>query len=393
MSKSKQLEQTWRWFGPNDPVKLSHIRQTGAIGIVTSLHHVPYGDTWSQEEISARKHDIEAAGLVWSVVESVQVHNDIKLRTINAQRYIDRYRDTLHHLGQAGIRTVCYNFMPVLDWSRTNLDYPQTDGSTALRFDMSEYVAFDIGILRRMTANYPDSIREKADKWLRTASSQDVDKLGRTMLAGLPGTDEGYSLEGFRSLINAYDELSANDLRDNLLHFVRSVCDVAEEYGMSLTIHPDDPPFSIFGLPRIMSIASDVRHLLEGVRSPSNSICFCTGSLGARPDNDVPAMAAEFAPHIGFVHLRNTIHETDGSFTESDHLSGDTDMYAVMVELLKEQQKRDRPIPFRPDHGHVMLDDLGKKTNPGYSAIGRLRGLAELRGLELGILRSGLVQT
>jgi mannonate dehydratase len=388
MTTPRMLEQTWRWFGPNDPVKLSHVRQAGATGIVTSLHHVPYGETWTSEQISLRKAEIESAGLAWSVVESVQVHNDIKLRRGQVQRYIDHYRDTLRNLGQSGIRTVCYNFMPVLDWSRTNLDYPQPDGSTALRFDMTEYVAFDIGILKRKTADYSDTVRVKAEIWLYNASKQDLDKLERTMLAGLPGTDEGYTLEGFRSLISAYDELSANDLSDNLHHFVRSVSDVAEEYGISLTIHPDDPPFSIFGLPRIMSTASDVQHLLEQIPSPSNAICFCTGSFGARPDNDVPAMAAEFAPHIGFVHLRNTIHESDGSFTESDHLAGDTDMYAVMFELLKEQQNRLTPIPFRPDHGHVMLDDLGKKTNPGYSAIGRLRGLAELRGLELGILRS-----
>jgi mannonate dehydratase len=391
MSKPKQLEQTWRWFGPNDPVKLSHVRQAGATGIVTSLHHVPYGETWTHEEIANRKDDIESVGLKWSVVESVQVHNDIKLRTGHVQRYIDHYRNTLHNLGRSGIRTVCYNFMPVLDWSRTNLDYPQADGSTALRFDMSEYVAFDIGILKRTTANYSDATREVAEKWLLKATQADIDKLERTMLAGLPGTDEGYTLEGFRSLISAYDELSADDLRNNLVHFVRSVSDVAEEHGISLTIHPDDPPFSIFGLPRIISTASDVRHLLEHAPSPANTICFCTGSFGARPDNDVPSMAAEFAHRIGFVHLRNTIHEPDGSFTESDHLDGNTDMYAVMVELLKEQQKREEAIPFRPDHGHVMLDDLGKKTNPGYSAIGRLRGLAELRGLELGIVRSGIL--
>jgi mannonate dehydratase len=391
MSDFKQLEQTWRWFGPNDPVQLSHVRQAGATGIVTSLHHVPYGETWTPEEIGIRKDAIEAAGLQWSVVESVQVHNDIKLRRGNVQRYIDNYCQTLHNLGCAGIRTVCYNFMPVLDWSRTNLDYPQKDGSTALRFDMTEYVAFDMGILKRDSAIYPESLRLQAEKWLGRASELDLEKLERTMLAGLPGTDEGYTLEEFRSLISAYDELSADDLRDNLVHFVRSVGDVADEHAISLTIHPDDPPFSIFGLPRIMSTASDVRYLLEKATSQSNTICFCTGSFGARPDNDTPAMAAEFANRIGFVHLRNTIHESDGSFTESDHLDGDTDMYAVMVELLKEQQQRDRPIPFRPDHGHVMLNDLGKKTNPGYSAIGRLRGLAELRGLELGIIRSGIL--
>ncbi len=391
MESYKHLEQTWRWFGPNDPVPLSHVRQAGATGIVTSLHHVPYGAAWSYDEIAKRQGEIQSQGLRWSVVESVQVHNDIKLRSGNVSQYIANYRDTLHNLGKAGIKTVCYNFMPVLDWSRTNLDYPQKDGSTALRFDMTEYAAFDIGILKRNEGHYPDTLRDHAERWLANASTHDKEKLERTMLAGLPGTDEGYTLEGFRSLIRAYDDLTADDLRSNLVHFVSSVCDVAEEHGIVLTIHPDDPPFSIFGLPRIMSTADDVRYLLESVQSPSNCLCFCTGSFGARPDNDVAAMISEFAGRVGFVHLRNTIGETDGSFTESDHLDGDTDMYAVMVELLKEQQKRDEPIPFRPDHGHVMLDDLGKKTNPGYSAIGRLRGLAELRGLELGIIRSGVL--
>ena len=389
MSTFKHLEQTWRWFGPNDPVPLSHVRQAGATGIVTSLHHVPYGETWPIGEIEKRKSEIETAGLRWSVVESVQVHNDIKLRSGSWQRYIENYRATLQNLGRSGIKTVCYNFMPVLDWSRTDLAYPQPDGSTALRFGMVQYVAFDVGILGRNNAAYGDVLLDKAHNWLRNATPGDKAKLESTMLAGLPGTDEGYTLDQFRSLVRAYDGLSADDLRDNLVEFVSSVKDVAEEFGIALTIHPDDPPFSIFGLPRIMSTASDARHLLEKVFSPSNTLCFCTGSFGARGDNDLPAMVAEFAHRIGFVHLRNTTRELDGSFTESDHLTGDSDMYAVMVELLREQQKRDAAIPFRPDHGHVMLDDLGKKTNPGYSAIGRLRGLAELRGLELGIARSG----
>ena len=382
------MEQTWRWFGPNDPIPLSHVRQAGASGNETSHHHIPYGEAWTLDEILNRKTTIEASGLRWSVVESVQVHNAIKLRARNSAQYLDNYRTTLRNLGRAGIKTVCYNFMPVLDWSRTDLAYPQPDGSLALRFDVTQYVAFDVGILGRKNAQYDSHLLEKADRWLRSASRDDIAKLEFTMLAGLPGTDEGYTLNEFRSLLSAYDELSESDLRDNLVHFVNSVSEVAEEHGIALTIHPDDPPFTIFGLPRIMSNAADVRHLLEQAPSPSNQICFCTGSFGARPDNDVPAMTAEFASRIGFVHLRNTSHESDGSFTESDHLDGDTDMYAVMLELLREQQHRTAPIPFRPDHGHVMLDDLGKKTNPGYSAIGRLRGLAELRGLQLGILRN-----
>jgi mannonate dehydratase len=389
----KPLEQTWRWFGPSDPVQLSHIRQAGATGIVSSLHHIPYGQVWPMDEILKRKKQIEEAGLRWSVVESVQVHNDIKLGNKMAALHIEHYQQTIRNLAQADIRTICYNFMPVLDWSRTDLTYPWFDGSTALRFDWNQYVAFDIGILKRPHAedHYTDAVIMKAMQWLHSADTQAIDTLTRTMLAGLPGTDEGYTLDEFRSRIAAYDGMQAKDLASNLIQFVRAVSQTAEEVGATLTIHPDDPPFSIFGLPRIMSTATDASKLLEAVPSPSNMLCFCTGSFGARADNDLPGMVQRFADRIGFVHLRNTIREADGSFTESDHLDGDSDMYAVMLELLREQQKRVNPIPFRPDHGHVMLDDLGKKTNPGYSAIGRLRGLAELRGLEMGILRSVMV--
>jgi len=393
VSQYQHLEQTWRWFGPKDPVLLSHIRQAGATGIVSSLHHIPYGETWTVDEILKRKAQIESAGLRWSVVESVQVHNDIKLGNKNASIHIDNYKQTIRNLAQADIRTVCYNFMPVLDWSRTDLSYPWFDGSTALRFDWNQYVAYDIGILKRRHAenDYTDEVIYKAMDWLQSANIQAIETLTRTMLAGLPGTDEGYSLDQFRSKIAEYEGMTADDLASNLIQFVKAVSEVAEEVGVVLTIHPDDPPFSIFGLPRIMSTASDAKKLLDAVPSPSNALCFCTGSFGARSDNDLPAMVRSYADRIGFVHLRNTIREDDGSFTESDHLDGDSDMYAVMLELLREQQKRSKPIPFRPDHGHVMLDDLGKKTNPGYSAIGRLRGLAELRGLELGILRSGVM--
>jgi mannonate dehydratase len=393
MPPFKQMEQTWRWFGPSDPVLLSHIRQAGATGIVSSLHHIPYGETWSLEEILKRKAQIESAGLQWSVVESVQVHNDIKLGNKQALGHIEHYKATIRNLAKADIKTICYNFMPVLDWSRTDLAYPWFDGSTALRFDWNQYVAFDIGILKRKNAedDYSQEIIRKAHDWLQKADTHSIATLTQTMLAGLPGTDEGYTLEEFRSKIFAYEGMSSDDLAANLIQFVRAVSEVAEEEGITLTIHPDDPPFSIFGLPRIMSTASDVRRLLDAVPNPSNTLCFCTGSFGARADNDLPTMVREYADRIGFVHLRNTIRDEDGSFTESDHLDGDSDMYAVMLELLREQQKRNKAIPFRPDHGHVMLDDLGKKTNPGYSAIGRLRGLAELRGLEHGILRSGLI--
>lgn len=384
----KRLEQTWRWFGPNDPVQLSHIAQAGATGIVTSLHHVPYGEIWSDSEIAKRKQQIESAGLSWSVVESVQVHDDIKRRGGNVHQWISNYRKSLRNIGKAGIRTVCYNFMPVLDWSRTDLAYPQPDGSTALRFEYAAYVAFDTEILKRRNAieAYSETDLKAAEIWLSAANSDQIASLERTMLAGLPGTDEGYTLDQFRSVLESYDGISPYDLRSNLVHFVSAIADVADGYGISLTIHPDDPPFSLFGLPRIMSTIDDARYLLNNVANPSNTICFCTGSFGARADNDIPAMIRELAPHTGFVHLRNTSRQDDGSFHEANHLDGDTDMYAVMRELVLEQQRREKPIPFRPDHGHVMLDDLGKKTNPGYSAIGRLRGLAEMRGLELGIL-------
>jgi len=386
----KRLEQTWRWFGPNDPVQLSHIAQAGASGIVTSLHHVPYGEVWTDSEIAKRKQQIESAGLNWSVVESVQVHDDIKRRDSKADQWISNYRESLRNIGKAGIRTVCYNFMPVLDWSRTDLAYPQPDGSTALRFEQAAYVAFDTEILKRRTASdtYSEADLKAAEKWLSASNSEQRATLERTMLAGLPGTDEGYTLDEFRKVLANYDGLSSDDIRANLVYFVSSVADVADEYGISLTIHPDDPPFSLFGLPRVMSTIDDARYLLNNVANPSNMICFCSGTFGARPDNDVPAMIRELAPRIGFVHLRNTSRQADGSFHESNHLDGDTDMYEVVRELVMEQQRREHPIPFRPDHGHVMLDDLGKKTNPGYSAIGRLRGLAEMRGLELGIIRS-----
>ncbi len=386
----KRLEQTWRWFGPNDPVPLTHIRQAGATGIVTSLHHIPYGEVWTPHEINLRKEQIQAKGLRWSVVESVQVHDEIKRRGPKAEHYLQQYRETLRHLGEAGIQTVCYNFMPVLDWSRTDLYYPMADESLALRFDQTAYRAFDVGILNRKGARdeYTSEQLQAAEAWLARSTPESRQALQRTMLAGLPGTDVGYTLAHFRSQLEAYEGMTAADLKANLFHFVQSMMEVAETYGISLTIHPDDPPFSLFGLPRIMSTLQDAHDLLKAVPSPSNSLCFCTGSFGARRDNDVATMIATLAPYVGFVHLRNTIAEPDGSFYESDHLDGDTDMYAVMLALVKEQQQREQAIPFRPDHGHVMLDDLGKVTNPGYSAIGRLRGLAELRGLELGILRS-----
>jgi len=392
MKQASEMEQAWRWFGPSDPVKLEHIRQAGAKGIVTSLHHIPYGEIWTSDEILRRKSEIESAGLRWSVVESVQVHNDIKRGVSGARRYMDNYKETLRNLSKAGIYTVCYNFMPVLDWSRTDLEYPWFDGSTALRFDMTHYIAFDVGILKRKHAaeSYPEHIVKNAMEWLHRASAEQKDLLIKTILAGLPGTDEGYTLDLFREKLNEYDGITHIDLAAHLVTFLNEITPVAEENGITLTIHPDDPPFSIFGLPRVVSTSKDLDELFSSVPSPSNGLCFCTGSFGARSDNNLLEIVQKYAKRIAFVHLRNTISEQDGSFTESDHLEGDTDMFSIMRELLIEQKNRTQAIPFRPDHGHRMLDDLGKSTNPGYSAIGRLRGLSELRGLQLGILRSGL---
>lgn len=385
----KRLEQTWRWFGPNDPVQLSHVAQAGATGVVSALHHIPNGKIWPLEEIEQRKAMIEAAGLRWSVVESVHVQDDIKRRSGRHETYIENYCTTLRNLGRAGIDTVCYNFMPVLDWTRTDLAYPQPDGSTALRFERLAYVAFDMEILKRAgaEADYAEEEIELARKWLSQRSESEVAALVKTVIAGLPGSEEGYTLDGFREILRSYDEVGAQDLRENLVGFIRSIVEVAEENGITMTIHPDDPPFPMFGLPRIMSTLSDAEYLFSQVENPANALCFCTGSFGVRADNDLPAMAKALAPRIGFIHLRSTLRDAVGNFHEANHLDGDVDMFAVMTELSAEQQRRTKSIPMRPDHGHAMLDDLAKVTNPGYSGIGRLRGLAELRGLELGVIR------